>query len=115
LLLYIFAMSEHEEPQQIGRLADEYARLKGEVQGVEDRVKRAHRAYLVAAISFEEIAVHGDQISLQGGDDSANYSSSNLQNLLGTHELTQLFHERDRLRGDLEEVRSKLRGWLTHV
>jgi hypothetical protein len=108
-------MSEHEEPQQIGRLADEYARLKSEVQAVEERVKRAHRAYLVAAISFEEIAVSGEHMSLAGSDDSANYSSSNLQNLLNTQELVQLFHERDRLRGELEEVRSKLRGWLTHV
>lgn len=108
-------MSEHEEPQQIGRLADEYARLKSDVQGVEDRVKRAHRAYLVAAISFEEIAVNGDHMSLAGSDDSANYSSSNLQNLLNTHELIQLFHERGRLRGELDDVRSKLRGWLTHV
>jgi hypothetical protein len=108
-------MSEHEEPQQIGRLADDYARLKSEVQGIEDRVKRAHRAYLVAAISFEEIAVHGEQLSIASSDDSANYSSSNLQNLLNTHELVQLFHERGRLRGELDEVRSKLRGWLTHV
>jgi hypothetical protein len=108
-------MSEHEEPQQIGRLADEYARLKNEVQGVEERVKRAHRAYLVAAISFEEIGVNGEHLSLAGSDESANYSSSNLQNLLSTHELVQLFHERVKLRGELDEVRSKLRGWLTHV
>ena len=108
-------MSEHEEPQQIGRLADEYARLKSEVQSIEDRVKRARRAYLVAVISFEEIAVSGDHLTLAGSDESANYSSSNLQNLLSTHELVQLFHERDTLRGNLDEVRSKLRGWLTHV
>jgi hypothetical protein len=108
-------MSEHEEPQQIGRLADEYARLKNEVQGVEERVKRAHRAYLVAAISFEEIIVSGDHPSLAGSDESVNYSSSNLQNLLSTQELVQLFHERNKLRGELDEVRSKLRGWLTHV
>jgi hypothetical protein len=116
-LLYIFSMSEseQEEPQQIGRLADEYARLKNEVQSVEERVKRVHRAYLVAAISFEEIAVNGEQLSLAGSDESVNYSSSNLQNLLSTQELVQLFHERGRLHKDLDEVRSKLRGWLTHV
>jgi hypothetical protein len=108
-------MSEHEEPQQIGRLADEYARLKSEVQGVEERVKRVHRAYLVAAISFEEITVSGDYLGLAGSDESVNYSSANLQNLLNTHELVQLFEERGRLRGELDDVRSKLRGWLTHV
>jgi hypothetical protein len=108
-------MSEHGEPQQIGRLAEDYARLKEEVYRVEERVKRAHRAYLVAAISFEEILVQDDRLSLGSSDELARTSSECLQNLMNTRELSDLFHERSRLNGELDEVRGKLRGWLTRV
>ena len=34
---------------------------------------------------------------------------------LADGELIDLFHERNRVRGELDEVRAKLRGWLTHI
>jgi hypothetical protein len=108
-------MNEHEEPQQIGRLAEEYARLKDEVYRVEERVERARRAYLVAALSFGEIVVQEDRLALGGSHELSNGSGASLHNLMNQGELVQLFHERSRLRGELEEVRGKLRGWLTHV
>jgi hypothetical protein len=108
-------MSEHEEPQQIGRLAEEYARLKGEVSCIDERIERARRAYLLAAITFDHIVVHEDQLSLGSSDEVAKCSGANLQNLLGTREVVELFSERSRLRAELDGVRSKLRGWLTQV
>jgi hypothetical protein len=108
-------MSEHEEPQHIGRLAEEYARLRDEVYGVEERVERARRAYLLAAIYFDRIVVREDRLSLGSSEELAECSSTNLQNLLGTREMVDLFHEQSRLRAELDEVRGKLRGWLTQV
>jgi hypothetical protein len=108
-------MSENQEPHQIGRLAEEYARLKDEVYRVEERVERARRAYQVAAISFADIAVHEDRLTVGSSGELGDCATANLQNLLGTRELIELFHERSRLRHELDEVRGKLRGWLTHI
>lgn len=105
-------MSEHQEPQQIGRLAEDYARLKDEVYRVEERVGRAHKACLIAAISFQDIVVHEDRLALGNGDGCNN---GHLENLLNTRELVELFHERARLRGELDRVRGELRGWLNHI
>jgi hypothetical protein len=107
-------MSEHEDPQQIGRLAEDYARLKSEVQGLEERVERARRAFTLAAISFEEITVQEDHLIISNSAEMGD-CGGRLQNLLSTRELIDLFHERNRVRGDLDEVRAKLRGWLTRI
>jgi hypothetical protein len=105
-------MSEHEEAHQIGSLAVEYARLKSNVAGVDERVERAHRALVAAAISFSDIVVHDDRLTLQGSDEQA---KEHLENLLGYRELIDLFRERSWLRGELEGVRVKLREWLVRV
>jgi hypothetical protein len=108
-------MGEHEDPQQIGRLAEDYARLKEEVYKVEERVGRANRAYLVAALSFEQIIVQDNRLTVANSDELGGAASANLENLMSAHELIGLFHERSRLRHELDDVRSRLRGWLTHV
>lgn len=105
-------MSEYVEVQHIGSLATEYARLKDQVSHVDERIERAHRAFVAAAISFSDIIVQDDRLTLSGSDEQ---SKAHLENLLGTRELIDLFHERTRLRGELEEVRVKLREWLVRV
>ena len=79
------------------------------------RVERAHRAFTIAAISFEEITVQEDHLFLANSAEMGDCAKSRLQNLLGTRELIDLFHERNRVRGELDEVRAKLRGWLTRI
>src|SRR5579863_193186 len=102
-------MSEHNGVHEIGSLAAEFARLKDQVAGVDERVERAHRAFVAAAISFSDMEVHDDQLTLVGSDEQA---KAHLPNLLGTRELVDLFNERSRLRAELEGVRVRLREWL---
>ena len=71
-------MSEHEDPQQIGRLAEDYARLKDQVHGLEERVERAHRAFTIAAISFEEITVQEDNLFLANSAGMGDCANSRL-------------------------------------
>ena len=109
-------MSEQfEESKQIGRLAEDYARLKGEVHDVEDRVEKVRRACQVAAISFTDIVLHDDHLSIANGGELPNGSAEHLANLLNTGQLMDLFNERKRLRCELEEVRARLRNWLNHI
>jgi len=108
-------MSEHEEVHHIGSLATEYARLKDQVSQVDERVERAHRAFVAAAISFSDIVVHEDHLTLAGEDEQTRCSAAHIQDLLSTRELVDLFHEKGRLKGELEGVRVKLREWLVRV
>jgi hypothetical protein len=114
-LFYNSRMSEHQEAHHIGSLAEVYGRLKDEVHRVEERVERARRACVAAAIAFAGIVVEDDRLALAGCDSQSECSAEHLQYLLGTRELVELFDERSRLRAELEDVRVKLRGWLVHV
>ena len=108
-------MSEHQESQQIGRLAEDYARLKDDVRHIEDRVERVRRACQVVAISFADIVVHDDRLSIETPGEHTNGANGHLENLLNTRELTDLFNERRRLRCELDQVRGQLREWLNHI
>lgn len=105
-------MSEQNGAHEIGSLAAEFARLKDQVAGVDERVERARRAFVAAAISFSDIVVEDDRLTLSNHDDQ---SKAHLESLLSTRELIELFHERSRLRAELEDVRVKLREWLVRV
>ena len=108
-------MIEQQEAQHIGSLADDYARLKDHVSRVEERVESAHRACVAAAISFADIVVQEDCLTLVGTDEQSKCSAGHLQDLLSTRELVELFQEKSRVLAELDEVRVKLRGWLVHV
>ena len=110
-------MSEngHHEPHQIGRLAEDYDRLKTDVRQLEERVERVQRAYQVAAISFRDIVIHDDHLSIGGPGEVDPVTAQHLHNLLSRRELIELFNERARLRCDLDQVRNQLREWLNHV
>jgi hypothetical protein len=109
-------MSEHEEPLEIGRLAEEYNRLKEEVSQLDERAERAQRAYQTAAIFFRSLDVEGEQLVVSSPYRAEGVpSAQDLPSLLSARELIELFNERIRLRRELGQVRDKLRGWLNHV
>jgi lactam utilization protein B len=108
-------MSEHEEPSQIGHLAEHYTRLKEEVRHVEDRVQQVQRAYQVAAISFSNLAVHDDHLAVHGANGDAGELAGNLHNLLSARELIDLLNHKNHLQHELDQVRTRLRSWLSYV
>ncbi len=109
-------MSEHEEPLEIGRLAEEYNRLKEEVSQLDERAEQAQRAYQTAAIFFRSLDVEDERLVVSSPYRAEGVpSAQDLPSLLGARELIELFNERIRLRRELGQVRDKLRGWLNHV
>ncbi len=108
-------MSEHEQPAQIGQLAEHYTRLKEEVKRVDERVDQVQRAYQVAALCFHDLGPQDDYLVIHSNDEGFRASAHHLHHLLGKHDLVNLLHERNRLRSELEQVRDKLRAWLNYV
>lgn len=41
----MYCMSEHEKFEQVGLLAEEYSKLKGELNHVDEKMARTQRAY----------------------------------------------------------------------
>jgi hypothetical protein len=112
----IVPMSEHEEPLQIGRLVEDYNRLKDEVGRLDERVDQAHRAYQTAAIFFRDLTVQDDQLVVVNPYHVGSVpSAQDFPSLLSARELIELFSERTRLRDELGQVRDTLRGWLNQV
>jgi hypothetical protein len=103
-------MSEHEKLLQVGRLAEEYSKLKGELNHFEEKLNHANRSYQYVSQSFTSLSLQNGILTVlnprSGGD---------LKGLLNEHELHEVLQERDRLRAELEESRTRLRALAPHL
>jgi len=109
-------MSEHEKFEQVGRLAEEYSRLKGELNHVTEKINHARAAYqgTSQAMSNNAIAV-GDNGVLFTRPTGYGGPPVNLHALLGFHELEAVYVEQARLTKELEETRLRLHALAPHL
>jgi hypothetical protein len=109
-------MSEHEKFEQVGRLAEEYSKLKGELNHVDQKAANCHRAYQFAASAFPYITVQNDQLFVNP-QATRNFQPqvADLPALLGAHQLLELLKERDRLRAELQETGDRLKALAPHL
>jgi hypothetical protein len=109
-------MSEHEKLLQVGRLGEEYSKLKGEFNHVTEKASRCQQAYTFASQAFPNLSVVDGK--LFADPQTTRHLQSNgadLHALLSSHELIGLFTERDRLNGELKETGDRLRALAPHL
>jgi ABC-type phosphate transport system auxiliary subunit len=107
-------MSEHEKELQIGKLAEEYSNLKGELNHVSEKMTRAQQAYqqLANLNAFNTLRVINGILV-------ANLPPQNLQRnvegLLGTDELKHFVAEKERLNTELRQLAERLKALAPHL
>jgi len=110
----MFCMSETEKYEQVGRLAEEYSKLRGELNHVNEKLTRTQQDYqqLSNPNTFNNLRIANGALILQL---AANQLSRNVDGLLGADELKHFIAERDRLNKKLAEVRERLMGLAPHL
>jgi hypothetical protein len=110
-------MSEHEKYEQVGRLAEEYSRLKGELNHVNEKANRCQQAYQFAGQAFPHITVVDGKLVVTNPQLTRNFQpqGAELAALLSAHELSELLTERERLNREVKETGDRLRALAPHL
>jgi len=108
-------MSDEEKLLQVGRLAEEYSKLKGELSHVTEKAAATQRAYAFAAQGFPNIRVQGDKLVIQSQGAIRGQIPAELSALLNEHQLLELINERERLTRELKETGDRLRALAPHL
>jgi hypothetical protein len=105
-------MSEHEKFEQVGRLAEEYSHLKGQLNHVTEKVTRTQHAYTYIGQNFQSLQLVNDKLVMT----NQGYGSpASPDVLLGHHELLEAFRERARLTEEVNEVAGRLKALAPHL
>ena len=108
----MFCMSETEKLEQIGRLAEEYSKLKGELNHVTEKCTKAAQAYSFAAQQFQTFVAVGDKVMSRSQPGT---QLAVLDSLLNQHQLVEVLNERERLTKEVKETGDRLRALAPHL
>jgi hypothetical protein len=109
----MFCMSEQEKYEQVGRLAEEYSHLRGQLNHVSEKLSRAHAAYQFAAASFQNLRLIDGKIA--GPSNPQQRGTPDLSDLCNFQQLTELFEERDKLNRELADKSTRLKALAPHL
>jgi hypothetical protein len=110
----MFCMTEHEKYEQVGRLAEEYSQLKGELNHVQEKLNRAQGAYIFAGQQFVNLRIIEGRLGTNQGVQQQPQQKS-LEDLLSHHELKEAFERRDHLAREVAEKTTRLRALAPHL
>jgi hypothetical protein len=109
-----FYMSEHEKFEQVGRLAEEVSRLKGELNHVNEKLGRAYSAYQQMTQSIPNMwnVVNGSVIVPTPQRPQSNVDADAL---LNKHQLIEILEHRQKLTSELTGALERLKGLAPHL
>jgi hypothetical protein len=108
-------MGDNEKFEQVGRLAEEVSRLKGELNHVNEKLSRAFAAYqrMVQGQSPMNWNVQRGEIIVP-----APYQQqppADFAALLNKHELVEILEHKQKLAGELSAATERLKGLAPHL
>jgi hypothetical protein len=109
-------MSEDEKAEQIGKLAVEYSEARGKLNHINEKLNRAHAAYMVLGVrqSFDRLRVIDGVLSAPTPP-NFNATPSRVDGLLGTEQLIHVVEERDQCSSELDRLTERLRAVAPHL
>jgi hypothetical protein len=110
-------MGDHEKAMQIGNLATDYSRLRGELNHVEEKLKRAQLAAQFFGHFFPSMVLRGGNIAVldQTSRLASGATVNDFPGLLSHAQVLEAFEERQRLGTELGSVAERLRALAPHL
>lgn len=108
-------MKDHADFEQVGRLVEEYSKLKGELIHTEETLKRAQAGAQFLASYAASLMLNGDTFALSAGVRVNQGNLVDLEGLLSYSELLRVFRERIRLRSEVAEAGKRLNAVAPNV
>ena len=107
-------MSEHEKFEQVGRLAEEVNRLKGELAHLNEKTTRAFSIYQRMSQTQPQLwTASGGQLQIP--QTSTGMKNTDFDALLNKHELIQVLEHREKLKKELASATERLHGLAPHL
>lgn len=110
----MFCMTEQEKYEQVGRLAEEYSHLKGQLNHVSEKISRAHAAFNFAGQNFANLRIMDGRLTTANAPQYPQGQKS-LEDLLSYHELAEALKHRDELAREVTEKATSLRALAPHL
>jgi|HubBroStandDraft_1064217.scaffolds.fasta_scaffold98129_1 hypothetical protein len=112
----MFCMSEEEKLLQVGRLAEEVSKLKGELNHLNEKLARTVQAYAFAGQNMAQIFTQGGHLMIRSQPGRMiGQPQLDLNALLSAHELDELLGERERIGTELKGATDRLRALAPHL
>ncbi len=113
----IFCMSDNEKFEQVGRLAEEVSRLKGELNHINEKLTRAFFAYqfLTQGQSPGNWRVDNGKVVAPAAGRNQSQPLPQLEALLNEHELIEVIEKRQKLTLELQGATDRLKGLAPHL
>ena len=108
-------MSEHEKQIQIGKLAEEVSRLRGELNHINEKLQRANSAYVRMQQSggFTTWKVVDGKLVIPINNQYK--PAFEAEGLLNAHQLIEILEEKQKLDKELAETTERLKGLAPHL
>ncbi len=111
----LMCMSEHEKYEQVGRVAEEYSKVKGELNHVTEKLSRAGQAYQQVGPTTIHLVFQGEKLFAPPLAPYRNPGPPDYGALLNEAELKHAVHEKTRLTAELAELRGRLTSLAPHL
>jgi hypothetical protein len=110
-------MTEHENAEQIGRLAEEYSHTRGKLNHVSEKLN--HFYISCQAIGnqqvFQILRVENGKLLFNSPPGYPPNQVKNLEGLLNHSQLIEVIEEKQRLANELESLAERLRALAPHL
>ncbi len=111
-------MSEEEKYEQVGRAAEHYSHLKGELNHVQEKLNRAfmEMQFLVQQNQiFQTLKAEGGKVTYVPPPQLRGQALHSFEGLLNHHELVHVLEEKQRLAAELHEATERLKALAPHL
>jgi hypothetical protein len=111
-----YVMSEHEKYEQVGRLAEEVGKLKGELNHVNEKLARASTAYNRLGQStggWTGWSVNNKTLLIPAP--SYGGPMNDFSGLLNEHQLIEVLEHKQKLTVELNTATERLKGLAPHL
>ena len=109
-------MSEQEKFEQVGRLAEEVSRLKGEINHINEKLFKVFSAAqrLAQSTGPNYWSVSGDTLIIPTNTNYGN-QTTDFSGLISKHELIEVLEHKQKLTAELSTATERLRGLAPHL
>lgn len=107
-------MSENEKLEQIGRLAEEYSHLKGQLNHVVEKLNHAQACYQVLSNpgTFQGLRAQNGKLIIP---QQYGVPPKDMGGLLNHSQLVEVLEEKERLSKEIQAVTERLRAVAPHL
>lgn len=111
----MFRMSDEEKILQIGKAVEEYSRLKGELNHVQEKINLAQQSYVIVGQNISAFRIQDGKLMAPPSPQHGRAQQQTVDGLLSTRELIEVLETKERLTAEVNGAAARLRALAPHL